>query len=355
MERDQFLEAKLPELSSLEQFLNEACVGRVETLESVPLPSKSNFRSIPLQDLPLYRITYGSNDPRSPVLVLVGGVHGLERIGTQVVNALLTSFNKLVQWDSHAQSVLKKVRVVFIPLLNPWGMALTQRSNANGIDLMRNAPIEAEGSTVPLLSGHRLGSLFPWYRGESTDPMELEAAALVKTMTEELAESRCALSLDVHSGFGFNDQLWFPYAKTTEPFHHLAEMMAIKQMLDATYPYHVYKVEPQAMNYVTHGDLWDYIYDKHRERTKSVYIPLCLEMGSWSWVRKNPRQVFRLGGIFDPILPHRRHRAFRRHHLLFDLMLRLLLNPSHWSQLAKGQKNLLRQQALELWKKDPQP
>lgn len=349
MEREKFLKKNLPELSELENFINTDCAARVETIEIIGFPPKVLLSQPSVAELPIYKFSYGSQDKRKPVLILVGGVHGLERIGTQVVKSLLFSFNELTLWDEHVMRALKNLRVLFIPLLNPWGMALNRRSNANGIDLMRNAPVDAIGETVPLLSGHRIGSILPWYRGDSAAPMELESRSLVTQISEEVRESRAAISLDMHSGFGFKDQLWFPYAKSTEPFGHLAEMMAIKEALDKTYPYHVYQVEPQAINYVTHGDLWDYLYDEHCKISDSTFIPLCLEMGSWNWVRKNPSQLFLPGGIFDPILPHRRHRAFRRHHLLFDLLVRLMLNPDKWSRLNRSTKTSLERKAHETW------
>ncbi len=194
-----------------------------------------------------------------------------------------------------------------------------------------------------------MSALLPWFRGEKDAAMEQESYALCKMMEEETFESKVVISLDVHSGFGWQDQLWFPYAKSLAPFYHLPEMMRIKDLLDRTYPYHIYKVEPQAKNYVTHGDLWDYLYDKRLLKTKSVYLPLCLEMGSWTWVKKNPKQIFRSGGIFDPILPHRRHRAMRRHFLLFDFLVRLISNPKTWAELSENARKELQIKASELW------
>lgn len=349
MTYSKFLEDKLPELADIEYFLEADCCGRVETIANIRSDSPHKYGNETIHDLPLYKITYGSKDRTKPTLILVGGVHGLERIGTQVVKALLFSFNELARWDSQTKRNLKDVRVIFIPLLNPWGMALKRRSNVNGIDLMRNAPVEASGSTLPLLSGHRLGRGLPWYRGDIGQPMETEAQALIKHVSFEIAEARAAVSVDFHSGFGFQDQLWFPYAKSIAPFPHLSNMFALKKILDTVYPYHVYKIEPQALNYVTHGDLWDYLYDQHCSLNKSTYLPLCLEMGSWNWVKKNPLQLLRVNGMFDPVLPHRRHRAFRRHHLLFDFLFRVMLNTKHWAQLSSKQKKEFFQQAIELW------
>ena len=98
-------------------------------------------------------------------------------------------------------------------------------------------------------------------------------------------------------------RVWFPYARTRKPFASLREVFALKTLLDATLPNHVYRVEPQSRSYTTHGDLWDHLHDRHQRARQSVYLPLTLEMGSWTWVRKNPRQAFSLLGGFNPSSP----------------------------------------------------
>ena len=47
-------------------------------------------------------------------------------------------------WDETTRDLLERSRLVFMPLINPAGMYLKRRSNPNGVDLMRNAPIEGE-------------------------------------------------------------------------------------------------------------------------------------------------------------------------------------------------------------------
>src|SRR5262245_15772190 len=101
---------------------------------------------------PIYGITLGDAPPGSPVLVVVGGVHGLERIGTEVVLAVLTTWLRRLEWDDLSRDALRRARLAFLPLVNPIGMALAQRANGNGIDLMRNAPVEADVAT-PLVGG----------------------------------------------------------------------------------------------------------------------------------------------------------------------------------------------------------
>jgi hypothetical protein len=45
-------------------------------------------------------------------------------------------------------------------------------------------------------------------------------------------------------------------------------------------------------------------------------------MGSWLWVKKNPRQLFSRHGIFNPLIEHRRQRVLRRHLAWLDFMTR---------------------------------
>lgn len=302
--------------------------------------------------MPLYKINFGSQDPTAPVLGLVGGVHGLERIGAQVCVALLNSLSELVLWDRGIQKTLEEMRIFFIPTVNPIGIQRKSRANPRGVDLMRNAPIEGEGKQTFLLSGHRYSSRLPWYRGLENQSMEVESGALVAAVEKEIAQSRLALTLDFHSGFGFQDRLWFPYAKTVEAFPDLPTMHSFKELLDKTYPYHFYRVEPQAKNYTTHGDLWDYLYDGHRRRQGSLYLPLCLEMGSWMWVKKNPWQIFSVDGAFNPLKSHRHQRTLRRHNTLFDFLIRAVNSPRAWAELSPEQIAKHETRARELWYHD---
>lgn len=300
--------------------------------------------------LPIYKVTFGSEDPTAPVLALFGGVHGLERIGAQVCVSLLTSLSQLVLWDQNIQDALKKIRIVFVPTVNPWGLLTKHRCNPNGVDLMRNAPVEAEGNFIRGLAGHRLSPKLPWYRGVEGAPMEKEAQAILNEVEKELSRSQLVVTVDFHSGFGLQDRVWFPYAKTVKPFPDLALVHSFKELLEKTYPYHFYQIEPQALNYTTHGDLWDYIYDRHQDSgLSSPYLPLCVEMGSWNWVRKNPFQFFSAGGAFNPVKRHRLKRTLRRHNTFFDFLIRAVSSPQAWALLGEEQKAKHSARAMELW------
>lgn len=302
------------------------------------------------EKLPIHQLSFGSRDPSAPVVGLIGGVHGLERIGSQVCMSLLGSFAELVLWDQGLRHSLEQMRVFFIPVVNPQGILHKTRSNPRGVDLMRNAPIEAE-NPPNWIGGHRKSNRWPWYRGVEGEPMEVEAQALVDAVQREVMQSRLAITVDFHSGFGLQDQIWFPYAKTTKPYPGLWQAHAFKDLFDKTYPYHFYRIEPQALNYTTHGDIWDYLYDAYLAKgpAKGVYLPLCLEMGSWMWVKKNPLQLFNLQGHFNPVKSHRMKRTLRRHHTFFDFVLRAALSPHSWAQLSPEQRLKHESQAKELW------
>lgn len=286
------------------------------------------------KEFPIYAFELGNPDKSLPVFGLFGGVHGLERVGTHVALAYLESLFGQASWDKDLQKRFESCRLISIPLINPAGMYFGQRSNPNGIDLMRNAPVEAEGKTPFLLGGHRFSPKLPWYRGDKDKKeMELEARVLVDYVREQCFESPATLTLDIHSGFGAKDRLWYPYAKSTAPFPNLDEVNRLKNMLDQSYPNHIYSVEPQSLSYTTHGDLWDYIYDQHRLINASnsrVLIPWTLEIGSWLWIRKNPVQLFSALGPFNPIKVHRHRRTMRRHLPLLDFFLRVTKHYPTW-------------------------
>jgi hypothetical protein len=208
-------------------------------------------------------------------------------------------------------------------------MARAQRANGNGVDLMRNAPAHPLGGT-PLLGGQRISPRLPWYMGAAGAPMETEARVLVELVEAQVATAPFAVALDCHSGFGFVDRLWYPYARTREPLPDRPTIAALGRLLDTTLPNHVYRLEQTAQAYTIRGDLWDYLYDRRRAAGPGVLLPLTLEMGSWAWVRKNPLQGLSSLGRFNPIKPHRQRRTLRRHLPLFDFLLAATASHAAW-------------------------
>ena len=307
--------------------------------------------------LPVHVLALGNPAPEVPAIGFFSGVHGLERIAVEVVLAFLRQLLGRLRWDPALRQALPHLRLVFMPVVNPGGLANGTRANPRGVDLMRNAPVDCRQGAPALLGGQRISASLPWYRGRAGEPMEAEAQALCEVVERELAPHRFAIAVDCHSGFGARDRLWFPYAHTTRPVPHLPELHALAALLDATLLHHRYIVEPQSRQYLAHGDLWDHLYLRALQREGAqVLLPLTLEMGSWLWVRKNPRQAFSRHGLFNPLIEHRQQRVLRRHVQLLDFLARAAQGEAAWRPQSAADREAQHAQALERWyRKGPKP
>ncbi|MCE0557681.1 MULTISPECIES: M14 family zinc carboxypeptidase [unclassified Motilimonas] len=331
--------SNIPELAKLEQLIEL----HKHKLKAATL----GFAYDKEQSFPIHGIELGSQSNTAPTVIFVGGVHGVERIGSQVVIAFLSSLLERLEWDLHFQQLFTQVRVAFLPLLNPVGFFNNTRSNGQGIDLMRNAPVDAICRTTPLVGGHRISHRLPWFRGK--EGLAPESQILVDFVSDLIKRSSITLSLDAHSGFGLRDYLWFPFAGNIAPYPMLAQTYGLMNLFDNTYPYHAhYKVSPQSHFYTTHGDLWDYLSKQHK---KARFIPLTLEMGSWLWVKKNPRQLFNFAGFFNPQKQHRQERILRRHTVLMDFLIQAAYSSTSWWPEGK-ELTLLNDAAKRLWYTD---
>jgi hypothetical protein len=332
---------KFPELEQLERIIDrlgdKAHTQIIETIE---------YKK---QKLPIHSITLGSTDPKAPVLAFFGGVHGLEKIGSEVILSYMETISELLDWDEELLSRLEKSKLVFVPIINPVGVYLGTRCNGNGVDLMRNSPVDGIGATK-VYSGQNFSHHLPWYRGDILN-MEKESLALCNVVKQHLFPSSLSIALDLHSGFGIKDRLWFPYASQKTPFAFIPQTLALKELFDRCYKHHIYKIEPMCLEYVINGDLWDYLFDDYIQQfsTTKIFLPLTLEMGSWLWLRKNPSHLFSRHGLFHPLLPHRQQRVFRRHFLLFDFLHRSLLYPYSWAHLQPQQIADYSTQAQAIW------
>ncbi len=333
--------SKLPELFELERIIAD---GRLRGFETRVLCEAESGK----HKLPVYALSIGNTDPDVPAVGFFGGIHGLERIGTQILLVFLKSLVARLRWDQMLHRQLEQVRLVFMPLVNPGGMLQGTRCNPGGIDLMRNAPVEAGASAPFMVGGQRYSARLPWYRGAAGGAMEAESQALCAVVREELLSRKFSVALDCHSGFGMRDRIWFPYAHTPAPIAHLPEIHALKSLFDATYPNHDYLFEPQSRQYLTHGDLWDHLYQEAIEQSDRVFLPLTLEMGSWRWVKKSPRQLFSRLGIFNPVAPHRLQRVLRSHLVWLEFLGRVGCASRDWLPAGED-RDRHHQAALSHW------
>lgn len=282
--------------------------------------------------LPIYGFEFGNPEPSAPCFGLFGGLHGLEKIGTELAVYFLYNLVERLEWNKQLRQSLEQIRIVSIPLLNPGGMYLGTRANPNGVDLNRNSPVRSRGKKIFLASGHSLSPKLPWYAGQA-GKLEKENQILVDFVTKHMLPSRFSLALDLHSGFGLKDRLWFPYSKTPEPFPYYEIANKIKNLVDSNMKHHIYQIEPQADSYIIEGDIWDYLFDQHysdKKHKEDIFIPWTLEMGSWIWVKKNPLQLLSMDGMFNPYREHRFKRVMRRHWRLLDLYMNLCANHEGW-------------------------
>ena len=206
---------ELPELIELEQII----------AEGAPYLDARVVNQVDVRGhrFPIHAISLGNPSPESPAIGFFGGVHGLERIGAEVVISYLRSLVMRLRWDDLLHRQLESVRLVFMPLINPGGLWQDSRANPNGVDLMRNAPLEASERVPFLLGGQRFSKRLPWYRGPLQGPMEVESQALCQVVHEELLSREFSLALDCHSGFGITDRIWFPYAYSANLCTHLLQ------------------------------------------------------------------------------------------------------------------------------------
>lgn len=324
-------------------------IGKHDVLKSIVRANESTVVRFKKSEYPIFTYTLGSSLPEAPVFFVTGGVHGIERVGAQLAWSFLKTTIDRLKWDESLKSLLQKIRIIVIPLLNPVGFYHYKRSNGNNVDLMRNSPVDAVDATPFLLGGHRLTPHLPWYRGD-INQLEIETLTLQNIFEKQAEKSQFVIAIDFHSGFGMKDRLWFPFSYTKKPFDFLAETFALTELFEQSYPYHIYQIEPQSEGYLLNGDLWDYLFLNYRKNNPTgIFIPLTLEMGSWNWVRKNPLQLFSRQGVFNPIKEHRLKRTYRRHYLLLDFVQRALYSNEGWLKLHQEMRLKKLKQGLERW------
>nr|WP_252971606.1 hypothetical protein [Marinobacter sp. DS40M8] len=131
----------------------------------------------------------------------------------------------------------------------------------------------------------------------------------------------------------------------------IESVMALKLIWEQAWPEHNYRFEPQSRHYLTHGDLWDYFYKKINRSGEGAFIPLTLELGSWRWIKKRPRQLLRLDGFFNPLVPHRHRRVLRSHLTFIDFLVSAAAHHENWLPHS-DEASMLREAAIAHWYRD---
>lgn len=256
---------------------------------------------------------------------LVAGVHGLETIGIRVLLDFLDHIFKKTGAEILDEIKSGKLGIACIPILNPGGVALTTRSNPKGVDLMRNSGVDAEKAPF-FFGGQRITKSLPYYRGNSLQP---ESKVLYRFLKEYFFPVKNSLLpiIDIHSGYGTIDHVWWPYARTHKEceddflFHKISNHLAQEKNHTS------YKFGPQSETYTTHGDLWDMLYDqflKKQETRKpkhnSRLLPLTLEIGTWADLKQNPLKLLKKRGIFNPARENKKKSIESHRKFLMDVL-----------------------------------
>ncbi len=270
--------------------------GKLATVQQIGFSAKSptGFR------FPIHSLCIGK--PAAFQRSCVGftaGVHGLETIGIRI---LLDFLENIFEGPDHEtlQALMDgDTAIACIPIINPGGVAMKRRSNPASVDLMRNSGRDGE-AVVPFFGGHRLSKSLPYFRGHSLQP---ETRSLLRFFHERFSNVKKGIFpiLDVHSGFGVIDSVWWPFAgqKMPPPDHYLFRKLT--QMIQTEGDGIVY--EPQSQAYRVHGDLWDRVYEESiskRPDRRARMLPFTLEIGTWSDVKRNPKRLLSKRGLFNP-------------------------------------------------------
>ena len=103
------IKQSFPELEQVEAILQE---DNAMYLHSQILCRVSHHND----ELPVYALTLGNREADVPCVTFVAGVHGLERIGTQVVIAFLEGLLERLKWDRVLAEILQRVRIHFLQI-----------------------------------------------------------------------------------------------------------------------------------------------------------------------------------------------------------------------------------------------
>lgn len=281
---------------------------------------------------PIYSLSLGKPSALKKYPVgIVAGVHGLETIGVRILLDFL--FHCLDEPDFLPELHSGKLGIHALPMANPGGIALRKRANPAGVDLMRNSGVEAVHS-MPFFGGQKMSNRLPYFRGNSLEP---ESRTLYRFVYDSFfgIKNRLIPVLDVHSGFGSIDHVWWPYAGTKDPCkdHRLFEAMGRFLKIQAGHSH--LSFGPQSESYTTHGDLWDLFYDHYNRleeenKWKSRFLPLTLEVGTWSDLRERPGRILNRKNIFNPEGDQKRETIRKYRKFLRDLFRLALTKEKDW-------------------------
>ena len=135
------------------------------------------------QQLPVHAITLGNPSPKVPAVGFFGGVHGLERVGADVVLAVGT---RLQDFTTGSHSLFAKARIVGLNV-NPldatkWGSAALVAEGTGAVTRRINDVRDASGAT-----GRSAGEVL-----EASNDLARQAGLLREKSTDFLKQVRAS-------------------------------------------------------------------------------------------------------------------------------------------------------------------
>ena len=125
-------------------------------------------------------------EENEPEFRYISTMHGDEPIGTELILYLIDRLLNDYGSDARITDLVNETEIWLMPLMNPDGLELGTRANANGLDLNRSFPTFASNFTGTIYDGEPLG-----------DAGRQPEVAAVMNWT---AESSFALSANLHTG-----------------------------------------------------------------------------------------------------------------------------------------------------------
>ncbi|MDD4539618.1 MAG: DUF2817 domain-containing protein, partial [Lentisphaeria bacterium] len=140
------------------------------------------------RDMLALRLGARAADTAVPELLLTGAIHGDERPGAMLALRFAEYLLEAhAAGDERVRSLLDKVAIWVVPMVNPDGVAAVTRKNANNMDLNRDFP---DGIVIPGLGTYAAAS--PLYQAGR----QLETRALMRWC----ASRRFSAALHMHTG-----------------------------------------------------------------------------------------------------------------------------------------------------------
>ena len=126
------------------------------------------------------------NEEDEPEFKYVSTMHGSEPVGTEMclylIDRLLSDYGS----DDRITSLIDKIEIWIVPLMNPDGFEHNARQNADGLDLNREFPVYPQDYEDTVFDGEAVGS--------ENHPIE------VQHVMEWSAENSFVLSANIHTG-----------------------------------------------------------------------------------------------------------------------------------------------------------